>query len=371
MLAHRDDILAHLAVEHFRIVEQGRQSGDEIRAFLVEKIVGWSVGKHREWGVDHDVGGHLVAACALAHRVVVDSFPVGLGGVAHGARSVVNGTLHHAEIGERDVIHRHVDRRLRPFHLLHAKHGLEVDHVGIRAVKSRGLVDAVEVEHEVMLGGAFTDAVDHLHAFLVVAVKEVDLETLDAHVGILLAGLFELGVEHVEDRPKHDANAAVFAILDEFGEIEVGNHRQHVAALRVVPTLVEHDIFDAVLRGEVDVIFICVGVDAGLEVNLTETPVVPPVPSHLSGLDPARVGHARRGCEGIYEVGGRHLRVVVGQGDYAPGEVALASFGDIVFRGGHVFLHAPGIEIKRLRIFGKHALQRAAHGVGLHEHSGI
>ena len=161
-----------------------------------------------------------------------------------------------------------------------------VEHIGVGTVEARGLVRAVEVDEEVVTGGGFSHAVVEVDDHLVVAVHEVDLEAFHAHVGIVLADMFHVLVDGGIAHPKHDAHIALGAIVHQFLDVDFGHHLEKVSLFVDGPAFVQNDIFDAVLRGEVDVVLIGIVVDARREVDAIDVPGVPPVPSHLARLDP-------------------------------------------------------------------------------------
>ena len=144
----------------------------------------------------------------------------------------------------------------------------------------------MEVKHEVVSGGGVGDTVGHLSSCLVVAVKEIHLETLDAHVAIFLAGLLKLIVEHIEDSPQPKSHTLAVGIIDEHREVDLRDCGEHIPTLRVIPTLVEHNIFNAVFGGEVDEILVSIVVDARFEGHVAQSPVVPPFPGGLTRLYP-------------------------------------------------------------------------------------
>ena len=106
-----------------------------------------------------------------------------------------------------------VERVGRPFHLLQAVHALEVEHVGIGAVEAGRLGRAVEVHHQVMPGARGGGKVEEIVDELVVAVHEVDLEALDAHVGIMLADLLHVALEGRVSGPQDEAYVALPGVL--------------------------------------------------------------------------------------------------------------------------------------------------------------
>ena len=251
----------------------------------------------------------LVAACSHAHRIVVDRLEICFRCICHGSRSIVHRAAGHSDERECNVVQRHVCARNGPLDFLHSEHAFEVDDVRICTVQAGRLVESVVVEGHLVFRTFFSDAVCHLYGCLVVTVKEVDLESYHSHVAVLPAGLFELVVKHIEYGPEDDVHVAVLSVCDKFLKIKLRDYSEHVSALRIVPSFVKNDVFYAVFRREVDVMPVCVHVDAGNEVDSAESPVVPPVPCYLSALDPRCVLDAAWRCEGIDEVVCRELRV--------------------------------------------------------------
>ena len=67
-----------------------------------------------------------------------------------------------------------------------------------------------------------------------------------------------------------------------------------------------------VLRGKVNVVFIGRRVHARLEIHTRQVQVVPPVPSHLAGLDPRRVTDAARRSQPLRHVAVQDVRIAGG-----------------------------------------------------------
>lgn len=145
---------------------------------------------------------------------------------------------------------------------------------------------AVHVEEQAVFGGRFREAVGEIGDLLVVAVEEIDLEALDPHLRVVLADAFEVAFRGIETGPEDDAHAAFLAVGDQFGQVDFGDDLEKVGLFVHGPAFVEDDVFDAVVGGEVDVVFIGFVVDSRLEVHAVEVPGVPPVPGHLAGFDP-------------------------------------------------------------------------------------
>ena len=97
----------------------------------------------------------------------------------------------------------------------------------------------------------------------------------------------------------------------------------------------QRGVFDALGGGEVDIVLVGLRVDPGAEVHSVEVPVVPPVPGHLAGLDPAPVAFGRPAQE-IDQVVVQQLAVLFGHGHDAPGKGCAGALpGDVVLRGAH------------------------------------
>lgn len=81
------------------------------------------------------------------------------------------------------------------------------------------LVDAVQVEDEMVLGGAGSQTFYHFDGCLVVAFMKSTLNPFDAHISIGLADGFQVLVHHVEDCPEHDIHALALTIFYELGQL--------------------------------------------------------------------------------------------------------------------------------------------------------
>ena len=200
--------------------------------------------------IQHDVERQLVTARALTHRFRIDGTVVVACGVPHRSLRVVHRTCGLTDEGDRHVVGHHVGLLAGPLHLLQPEDALEVEHVGIGALDSRGLVVAVHVEEQAVFGGRFREAVGEIGDLLVVAVEEIDLEALDAHLRVVFADAFEVAFRGIETGPEDDAHAAFLAVGDQFGQVDRGNDLEKVGLFVHGPAFVEDDVFDAVVGGE-------------------------------------------------------------------------------------------------------------------------
>ena len=203
------------------------------------------------------------------------------------------------------------------------------------------LVDAVQVEDEMMLGGAGSQTFHHFDGCLVVAVHEIHLESLDAHIGIGLADGFQVLVHHVEDCPEHDVHALALTVFYELRQLDIVYWFQNASLFRVVPSFIKDDVFQTVIMSKIYIIFVSIEVDARLEIHTFQIPVVPPVPSHLSGFDPGGISNLVGCSQGIHQVVGWHLCIVLGDGEDAPRIIALAGAGCDVIAGALYMAHVP------------------------------
>ena len=168
-------------------------------------------------------------------------------------------------------------------------HALKVEHIGPGAVESGRLVHAVEVEDEMVLGAHGGRTVYKLGHRLVVAVHEIDFESFDAHGGIVAAHLLHVAVEGPIPGPKHDAYPLCLGVRDQFGQVNLG-HDLHQVGLEVDrPTLIEQHIGHTAAGRKVDVLLVGCIVDARLEGDTVEVPVVPPLPGRLARLNPGGI----------------------------------------------------------------------------------
>ena len=210
-----------------------------------------------------------------------------------------------------------------------------------------------------MFGADFGGAVQEIDHPLVVTIHEIDLETLDAHVGIMFHDAFHVALEGVVARPEDDAHIALAAIFDQFFQVDLRHYLHQVCLFVHGPSLVEDHVFDPVLRGEPDIILIGFVVDARLEIDVVEVPCIPPLPGHFSGFDPRGVGDLRGRGEAVDQIVVEQLAVVLRYGHYAPRERPGAfGRGDVRFalRDQHLQLVVAALFLL-FRIGGEHALQ--------------
>ena len=256
-------------------------------------------------------------------------------GIMHGSLGVVKRAGHHADEGDGDFIQCQV-AFVVPLGLFQAIHTFIIQHIRIGAAQSCGFVGSVEVDKQVVFGGHGRHTVVEVDNLLVIAIHKVDLEAFHAHLGIMLAHMLHVLVDGGIAGPKHDAHVTFSAIVDQLLQIDLRHHLEEIGLLVHRPTFVQNHIFDAISRGEVDVIFIGIVVDASLERHAVDVPVVPPVPGHLAGLDPAEIFYAAGRGEFIDQVAVSQILVVFGDHDATPRKAALAfHFGDVVLS----FLH--------------------------------
>ena len=205
-----------------------------------------------------------------------------------------------------------------------------------------------------MLGCAGSQTFHHFDGCLVVAVHKIHLESLDAHIGIGLADGFQILVHHVEHSPENDIHALAFTIFYELRQLDIVYWFQNASLFRVVPSFIEDDVFQTMIMSKIYIIFVSFEVDARLEIHPFQIPVVPPVPSHLSRFDPGSISNLVGCSQGIHQVVGRHLGIVLGDGKDAPRIIALAGAGSDILAGALYVAHvSPRVVSHLLRVGSK------------------
>ena len=285
------------------------------------------------------------------NRFGVDCLPVVAGSVSHRSRCEIHLSCHHSDVWEGDVVERHIILGFRPAALFHTENTLVVEDVGVGAVQAVWLVDAVQVEDEMMLGGAGSQTFYHFDGGLVVAVHEIHLESLDAHISIGLADGFQILVHHVEDCPEHDIHALALTIFYELRQLDIVYWFQNTSLFRVVPSFIEDDVFQTMIMSKIYIILVSFEIDARLEVHTFQIPVVPPVPSYLSRFDPGSIANLVGSSQGIHQIVGRHLCIVFCDGEDAPRIASLArTYGDVIVGTLHIAHVSPWIVGHFLRV---------------------
>ena len=217
----------------------------------------------------------------------------------------------------------------------------------------------MEIDKLVIFGGDAGCLFEECHHRLVVTVHEVDLPAGDTHLGIVLADPFDVAVEGPVAGPQHQFDAAVDGISAQHRQVNLGHHLHQVGLEVHCPALVQYHILDAVAGSKIYVIFVCVIVDAGDEVDPLEVPVVPPVPCYLAGLNPGEVplGGA---SQPPYEVVFGQLTVFVHDHKCAPGKrFCLIAFVDIILAlCDDALQHVVPALDDGLGVCGKHCLER-------------
>ena len=273
------------------------------------------------------------------NRFGVDCLPVVTGSVSHRSRCEIHLSCHHSDVWEGDVVERHIILGFRPAAFFHTEDTLVVEDVRIGAVQAVWLVDAVQVEDEMMLGGAGSQAFHHFDGGLVVAVHKIHLESLDAHISIGLADGFQVLVHHVEDCPEHDIHALALTIFYELRQLDIVYWFQNTSLFRVVPSFIEDDVFQTMIMSKIYIILVSFEIDARLEVHTFQIPVVPPVPSHLARFDPGSIAYLVGSSQGVHQIVGWHLGIVLCDGEDAPRIIALAGAGCDVIAGALYVAH--------------------------------
>src|SRR5262249_311618 len=146
---------------------------------------------------------------------------------------------------------------------------------------------AVEVHKHFAFGAFGTQLMIEIHQQLVVALHEVNFDSLDSPLGVLIEGGPHLVGEGFPDYPKDYADVFLFGVPGQLLDVDFGNDVANVAKL--VPTFIENDVVEMIFGGEVDVVLVSLRVDTGFEVDAVDIVVVPPVPGDFARFDPGSV----------------------------------------------------------------------------------
>ena len=102
------------------------------------------------------------------------------------------------------------------------------------------------------------------------------------------------------------------------------------------------------------VIFVSIEVDACLEIHTFQIPVVPPVPSHLARFDPGSIAYFVGSSQGVHQIVGWHLGIVLCDGEDAPRIIAFSGAGCDVIAGALYVAHvSPRVVSHLLRVGSK------------------
>ena len=274
-----DIVVAGTCCEDTCVVPRGGHRGDVACALLFAEVACGAVGQHLQSALEADVQGHLVGPGASAHGQRAGAAVVLGLCVVHGAWREVHGPYGIAHEGQPDAV-----LGLAAAALLQAAHAFVADEVGQTLLQSGGFVRAVVVDEELVVGALAGHTFVEVHHPLVAVVHEVDLQSLHAHLGI------EGDEVHVllygEPRePEDDADVLACAVLHELLDVYLVACGEGVLHA-FVPAFVQQDVFHAEAGSAVDDVLIGIVVDAGLEVDAPDGPMVPPVPVHFARLDP-------------------------------------------------------------------------------------
>ena len=326
-----DDIFAHLALQHNSLIPhrgEGRHKTGVIGFLLV---IGRGIAKHIQGRLQHHIERQLMATGALAHGLTPAGAVAAFCSVVHGTLGVVHRSRCLTDERNLGVVLHLIPCCGSPFQLLQSCHTLEVEHIGISSVESCGLESTVEVDQQVILGTHVGGTLVELSDNLVVAIHEINLEALDAYLAVVLAHMLHIAVEGVVACPQNQPHIPCLGILHQHGQVDVRHHLEEVGLTVHCPTFVEDDILNAVLGGEINIILVGIVVDACFEVHAGEVPVIPPVPCHLAGLNPAKVLYLAGLAQKIAQVVHSQVGTVLGHHGNAPGQDGeLVHLGDIV-----------------------------------------
>ena len=164
---------------------------------------------------------------------------------------------------------------------------LSVEHVGIGAHFAGGLVGAVDVDQQAILGTVLINLLHQGDAVLALSVEEVHLDSLDAQFGPIGQALVALllGGQVVTGYPCDQANVPLFGVFHDLGEpvehaLVLGLAGLSVVGVIGLPALIQNEVVPAHLIGQVQI-----GLD-GLGVPLDVETTLEPGPGGHAGVHP-------------------------------------------------------------------------------------
>ena len=146
LLTHCYNIFSQLARSNKSRIHLHRQRSYEIHTFLLIQIVGRRITQHGKRRIVYNIGSQLMTPGSHAGRCVIHGAPICLRGIAHSSRRIIHRSRHHTDIGESNIIKRHIILDIRPFHLFHAEHAFKIDNMRVGTVDTCRFVNAVQIK---------------------------------------------------------------------------------------------------------------------------------------------------------------------------------------------------------------------------------
>ena len=286
-----DDGFARRAAQDPGFVPYGGYLLDELQPRLA--LVGLRIiGQHDQRSIVDDIHSQLVGPRPLGHGLNVLDLELAAGGVTECARREVHGTGQHAGEGNGHVVFRRDP--LAPLVVFHTHDAFQGQQVGIGPAQAGLLGGAVEIDHQVVLGGLADPLGAEVDHFLVIPVHEIHLDAGDAPFFVEGQGFVEQAVQRAPFDPQEDLDVFAFGVGDDLGDVDFGDGLADVVRGGIggarVPAAVHQHVFDVMGAGEVDIMLHRRRVHAGRERHVLGEAPRPPVPSGLARLDPGRIG---------------------------------------------------------------------------------
>ena len=283
------DVFPDFAVHRATVVPNHRTLRNEPGTFRLIHVVRRRIAKHIQRRLEYYIFSQLTAARALTHRLVKDRAVIATRGISHGSLSIVHRSGRHTDERNSNIVCHLIHILRLPFHLLKAVYSFIVYDIRKPAAETRRLVGTVKIDHKSVLRRHLCGTCMKIHGNLVVPVHKVNLEPLDSHRRIVSADILHIAVESPVTGPKNETNSTFFSIGNKLRKIDFRNDLQQIRLKVHGPALVENHILNAVFRREVDVVSVSFVIDARLEIDVIDIPVVPPVPSHFARPHPAKI----------------------------------------------------------------------------------
>ena len=125
----------------------------------------------------------------------------------------------------------------------------------------------MEIHKHLIFRAYLGGLINKVHHFLIVTIQEIHLEAFHAHIRIMLHDILHITGESPITRPKDNSDILELTVIHQFLKIDLRYYLHHVRLQVHGPALIQDYVLDAMLGGEVDIIFIGGIIDSGTEIH--------------------------------------------------------------------------------------------------------
>ena len=118
-----------------------------------------------------------------------------------------------------------------------------------------------------MAGAYFSGFPHEVYHFLVITVHEVYFKSFNPHGCIMFHYFFHISVESPVACPQDKVYVFAFGIGCQFRQVDLRDNLQHICLFVHCPSFVKNYIFNFVLGGKINIIFVGIIVDSCAEIH--------------------------------------------------------------------------------------------------------